>query len=39
VPEDEGVCGPEPLMDAVQGVLAGLGVPDAVVHHEPTATC
>ncbi|MFE2939970.1 2Fe-2S iron-sulfur cluster-binding protein [Streptomyces sp. NPDC059255] len=28
------VCGPEPLMDAVQGVLAGLGVPDGAVHHE-----
>ncbi|MFE3598131.1 2Fe-2S iron-sulfur cluster-binding protein [Streptomyces sp. NPDC059142] len=28
------VCGPEPLMDAVQGVLAGLGVPDERVHHE-----
>ncbi|MFC9431297.1 2Fe-2S iron-sulfur cluster-binding protein [Streptomyces sp. NPDC056987] len=28
------VCGPEPLMDAVQGVLAGLGVPDEAVHHE-----
>jgi ferredoxin-NADP reductase/predicted pyridoxine 5'-phosphate oxidase superfamily flavin-nucleotide-binding protein len=28
------VCGPEPLMDAVRGVLAGLGVPDPLVHHE-----
>ncbi|WP_433731471.1 2Fe-2S iron-sulfur cluster-binding protein [Actinoplanes sp. CA-051413] len=28
------VCGPEPLMDVVQGVLAGLGVPDAQVHQE-----
>jgi ferredoxin-NADP reductase len=28
------VCGPEPLMDAVRGVLTGLGVPDALVHHE-----
>lgn len=28
------VCGPEPLMDTVQGVLAGLGVPDEMVHHE-----
>ena len=27
-------CGPEPLMDAVQGVLTGLGVPDARVHQE-----
>lgn len=27
-------CGPEPLMDAVRGVLTGLGVPDAQVHHE-----
>ncbi|MDQ7909772.1 2Fe-2S iron-sulfur cluster-binding protein [Phytohabitans sp. ZYX-F-186] len=28
------ICGPEPLMDAVHGVLAGLGVPDALVHQE-----
>lgn len=28
------VCGPEPLMDAVKDVLTGLGVPDALVHHE-----
>jgi len=28
------LCGPEPLMDAVQGVLAGLGVPDPLVHQE-----
>ncbi|WP_210578942.1 2Fe-2S iron-sulfur cluster-binding protein [Streptomyces sp. GESEQ-4] len=28
------VCGPEPLMDTVQGVLAGLGVPEEMVHHE-----
>ncbi|MEU6146286.1 2Fe-2S iron-sulfur cluster-binding protein [Streptomyces sp. NPDC047081] len=27
-------CGPEPLMNTVQGVLAGLGVPDELVHHE-----
>ncbi|MFE7977528.1 2Fe-2S iron-sulfur cluster-binding protein [Streptomyces shenzhenensis] len=27
-------CGPEPLMDAVQTVLTGLGVPDERVHHE-----
>ncbi|MFJ6392412.1 2Fe-2S iron-sulfur cluster-binding protein [Streptomyces sp. NPDC091972] len=27
-------CGPEPLMDAVQGVLAGLGVPAELVHQE-----
>ncbi|MFJ8858980.1 2Fe-2S iron-sulfur cluster-binding protein [Streptomyces sp. NPDC102451] len=28
------VCGPAPLMDGVQGVLSGLGVPDEQVHHE-----
>ncbi len=28
------VCGPEPLMDTVQEVLAGLGVPEALVHRE-----
>ncbi|GIM91276.1 FAD-binding oxidoreductase [Paractinoplanes toevensis] len=28
------VCGPEPLMDAVQGVLAELGIPDRQVHVE-----
>jgi ferredoxin-NADP reductase len=28
------LCGPEPLMDAVRGVLTGLGVPDPLVHHE-----
>lgn len=28
------VCGPGPLMDTVQGVLAGLGVPDELVHQE-----
>ena len=28
------VCGPVPLMDAVRGVLPGLGVPDDQVHHE-----
>ncbi|MGW4947435.1 2Fe-2S iron-sulfur cluster-binding protein [Actinoplanes sp. NPDC004185] len=28
------VCGPEPLMDVVQEVLAGLRVPDAQVHQE-----
>lgn len=28
------VCGPEPLMDAVLGVLSGLGVPDELVHQE-----
>ncbi|WP_231981087.1 2Fe-2S iron-sulfur cluster-binding protein [Streptomyces malaysiensis] len=28
------LCGPGPLMDAVQGVLTGLGVPDDLVHHE-----
>ncbi|GGM06924.1 hypothetical protein GCM10010129_58540 [Streptomyces fumigatiscleroticus] len=27
-------CGPEPLMNAVQNVLTGLGVPDELVHHE-----
>ncbi|MFE8911108.1 2Fe-2S iron-sulfur cluster-binding protein [Streptomyces globisporus] len=27
-------CGPEPLMDAVQGVLAGLEVPVELVHQE-----
>ncbi|MEU0645882.1 2Fe-2S iron-sulfur cluster-binding protein [Streptomyces umbrinus] len=27
-------CGPGPLMDAVQGVLTGLGVPDERVHQE-----
>ncbi|MFJ8597818.1 2Fe-2S iron-sulfur cluster-binding protein [Streptomyces shenzhenensis] len=27
-------CGPEPLMDAVQTALTGLGVPDERVHHE-----
>ncbi|MEU9957108.1 2Fe-2S iron-sulfur cluster-binding protein [Streptomyces sp. NPDC050982] len=27
-------CGPGPLMDAVRGVLAGLGVPDELVHQE-----
>ncbi|MFD3378288.1 MULTISPECIES: 2Fe-2S iron-sulfur cluster-binding protein [unclassified Streptomyces] len=27
-------CGPGPLMDAVQGVLTGLGVPDELVHQE-----
>jgi ferredoxin-NADP reductase/predicted pyridoxine 5'-phosphate oxidase superfamily flavin-nucleotide-binding protein len=32
------VCGPEPLMDAVQGVLGGLGVPDALVHQERYAS-
>ncbi|MFG1995925.1 2Fe-2S iron-sulfur cluster-binding protein [Actinoplanes sp. NPDC048988] len=28
------VCGPEPLMDSVRDVLAGLGVPPAQVRHE-----
>jgi len=28
------VCGPEPLTEAVRRVLSGLGVPDALVHHE-----
>lgn len=28
------VCGPQPLMNAVQGALSGLGVPDQRVHHE-----
>ncbi|WP_327687964.1 2Fe-2S iron-sulfur cluster-binding protein [Streptomyces tubercidicus] len=28
------VCGPEPLMNAVQGALSGLEVPDKRVHHE-----
>ena len=28
------ICGPEPLTDTVRGVLAGLGVPDPLVHHE-----
>ncbi|NSL42931.1 2Fe-2S iron-sulfur cluster-binding protein [Streptomyces sp. 8P21H-1] len=28
------VCGPPPLMDAVRGVLSGLGVADGRVHHE-----
>ncbi|MFI9639074.1 2Fe-2S iron-sulfur cluster-binding protein [Micromonospora sp. NPDC051925] len=28
------VCGPEPLMNIVQGVLTELGVPDPQVHHE-----
>jgi len=28
------LCGPEPLMAAVRGVLSGLGVPDQLVHHE-----
>ncbi|MEV7630515.1 2Fe-2S iron-sulfur cluster-binding protein [Actinoplanes sp. NPDC089786] len=28
------VCGPEPLMSATHGVLAGLGVPDDLVHSE-----
>ncbi|HEX6339771.1 2Fe-2S iron-sulfur cluster-binding protein [Umezawaea sp.] len=28
------LCGPEPLMDTVQGVLTGLGVPDDRVHRE-----
>jgi ferredoxin-NADP reductase len=28
------VCGPEPLMDAVQSVLTGLEVPDELVHSE-----
>lgn len=28
------VCGPAPLMEVVQGVLTGLGVPDELVHHE-----
>ncbi|SFQ07157.1 hypothetical protein SAMN05421854_108363 [Amycolatopsis rubida] len=28
------VCGPEALMDTVQGVLTGLGVPDDRVHQE-----
>jgi ferredoxin-NADP reductase len=28
------VCGPEPLMDTVQDVLTGLGVPDGQVHVE-----
>jgi ferredoxin-NADP reductase/predicted pyridoxine 5'-phosphate oxidase superfamily flavin-nucleotide-binding protein len=28
------LCGPEALMDLVQGVLAELGVPDDRVHHE-----
>jgi ferredoxin-NADP reductase/predicted pyridoxine 5'-phosphate oxidase superfamily flavin-nucleotide-binding protein len=32
------VCGPEPLMDAVQEVLAGLGVPAALVHQERFAS-
>ena len=27
-------CGPEPLMDAVQSALTGLGVPDELVHQE-----
>ncbi|WP_329130205.1 2Fe-2S iron-sulfur cluster-binding protein [Streptomyces sp. NBC_01476] len=31
-------CGPEPLMDAVQGVLAGLGVPAGLVHQERFAS-
>ncbi|KAA0921553.1 2Fe-2S iron-sulfur cluster-binding protein [Streptomyces apricus] len=28
------LCGPEPLMDAVRGVLPGLGIPEELVHHE-----
>ena len=28
------ICGPGPLTDAVRGVLAGLGVPEPLVHHE-----
>jgi ferredoxin-NADP reductase/predicted pyridoxine 5'-phosphate oxidase superfamily flavin-nucleotide-binding protein len=39
------LCGPEPLVETVRGVLTGLGVPDDRVHHErytsaadPTAT-
>ncbi|MGW3954690.1 2Fe-2S iron-sulfur cluster-binding protein [Streptomyces sp. NPDC004752] len=31
-------CGPEPLMDAVQGVVAGLGVPVELVHQERFAS-
>lgn len=32
------LCGPEPLMDAVRAALAGLGVPDALVHDERHAS-
>lgn len=32
------ICGPEPLMDAVRGVLTGLGIPAALVHHERYAS-
>ena len=32
------LCGPEPLMDAARGALAGLGVPDALVHNERYAS-
>ncbi|URM96545.1 FAD-binding oxidoreductase [Actinomadura madurae] len=28
------LCGPEPLMDTVRDVLAGLAIPDTRVHHE-----
>ncbi|MEO3827733.1 pyridoxamine 5'-phosphate oxidase family protein [Actinomadura sp. B10D3] len=28
------ICGPEPLMETVRDVLAGLAVPDTQVHHE-----
>lgn len=31
-------CGPEPLMDAVQDVLAGLGVPAELMHQERFAS-
>ncbi|WP_259471743.1 2Fe-2S iron-sulfur cluster-binding protein [Streptomyces shenzhenensis] len=31
-------CGPEPLMDAVQGVVAGLGVPAELLHQERFAS-
>lgn len=31
-------CGPEPLMDAVQGVVAGLGVPAELMHQERFAS-
>jgi ferredoxin-NADP reductase len=28
------ICGPDPLMDAVEGALVELGVPDRRVHSE-----
>ena len=28
------ICGPEPLIGTVRGALTGLGIPEALVHHE-----